>query len=304
MNGKNGQIEGHAFDVATLEEFDLDRLRQQAVAAGVDISQIGHQRQITERRQRATELAHTRRESRAAQWHETARQWAAALGDALVLFVTLFAKYLMPPIGIAGLWWVEIARTKTGIALFDPGRAGLMSTVLLSVYLSLLIVRADTAAKLGETSRYRWSLRSVFNSAAYLAGLRRLEQRTQLQSIDNVIRALVVLIVLLGTAGTMAEEMALWDGAWYHALADMATGADLLTMMTLISGALVSYLLLLALHYVVQMTYSQYAQIMPEDALSADFFDAHSDAQQAANRAEALYLMAAIQKQRGKKRGR
>jgi hypothetical protein len=213
-----------------------------------------------------------------------------------VLAVTLFAKYLMPPVGIVGLWWVEIERTQTGIALFDAPRAGTMSCVLLSVYLSMLVVRSNLAAQAGETETYRWSLRAAANSLLYLAGFQRLRQKTRLQAIDSVIRGLVVLVVMLGTSGTLAEELVVYQGAWYDALYNIATQSDLITMLTLVSGALVSYLLLVALEYVVQMTYAQYAQIMPEDATGADFFAAYSDAQQSADRAEALYLMAQIQK--------
>lgn len=301
MDEIKARSNGHSSLVAdvvgpTLEEFDLDRLRQQAIEAGVDTSQMGHQRQIADRRARAMELARQANTSRLRHWHEQMRGAVATVADFLVLAVTLFAKYLMPPVGIVGLWWVEIERTQTGIALFDAPRAGTMSCVLLSVYLSMLVVRSNLAAQAGETETYRWSLRAAANSLLYLAGFQRLRQKTRLQAIDSVIRGLVVLVVMLGTSGTLAEELVVYQGAWYDALYNIATQSDLITMLTLVSGALVSYLLLVALEYVVQMTYAQYAQIMPEDATGADFFAAYSDAQQSADRAEALYLMAQIQK--------
>lgn len=296
----NGHAPVSIDDLATLEEFDLDRLRQQAVEAGVDLSAMGHQGKIAERRQRAALLAHKQRQSRAAQWHETMQRWVATIADFMVLAVTLFAKYLMPPVGIVGLWYVEIQRTETGVRLFDAPRASWMSVVLMSVYLSMLVVRADMAARAGETTSYRWSLRALANGLWYWFGLRRLQQRSQLEVIDGVIRGLVALIVVLGTAGTLAQELAAFDGAWYRALWNIGAKSDLLTMLTLVSGAMVSYLLLVALHYVVQMTYAQFAQIMPEDAMSADFFAAYSDAQRAADEAEALYIMTAIQKRKSK----
>jgi len=156
-----------------------------------------------------------------------------------------------------------------------------------------------------EPNRQRavWSLRLAAASWAYKLGIgRKWEARYkgQYELLRGAIGFLAVMIVLLGTAGALHDEiveLSTEQGlSWHGALRKLAIESDLLTFINWLGGGALTVALLSSLHFVIVLTYDRYVQLMPDGG--TDFLSGGSagDYSTEMDRAEALYLMALIRR--------
>jgi hypothetical protein len=285
---------GHELEV----NLDLDVLRKRATDLGIDVFDGQRLNKVQRLRETAT------LNSRSNQAIETAgnflafKQTMAARTGKIVLRLNLFTGYLLPPVGVVGLWIVEIQRVYSGVKNWDAPSLFLllMSVVIVSVYISLLSIRARLA---DQNSEYHGSLGLVWRRLVYWVGIGKRWQpvpKTQINKLDEAIRWQGRLIILLGTVGALRGELAVYDVWWAEAIQQIVTESHLVPFFELAGGVITTWALLAALHFVIQLTYTQFEQILPE-VERADFFGISAAAftSPEADLAEALYWQSAIQ---------
>ena len=296
-NTDNGHIDEpfSSYDDPTLD--DLDAVRRAVIDAGVDLSKANYQNYIAAKRGKAREIALRDAPGQPPAWFYQLRSVIQSAGNAILLVVMLLLSYVALPVAILGLAYAEIQRVSLGVALFDPPRAGLMALVAVSSYLILLVVQAANRHNAPDTQRPLWSLRLWASQTAYTLGIRRqwvAQYQTEGQRLHKAIARLGWLIILLGTAGSLADELAATSGAWYEAIGNIVLHSDLMTFLALAGGISLTAGLLAALHFAVGLAYSKWMQIMPDGG--ADFLADSFDTSESEDRAELHYLLSLLQK--------
>lgn len=278
-------------------DLGLDELRQRVIDTGVDLSAVGHQRRIAERRAQAARLVHDQQPNRPPEWFQAFERFIIATGNTLVEALMLVLSYVMPPIAILGLTYAEIQRVALGVALFDSPRAMMLAVVMVASFVTLTVIRAGMVARQSDHARPVWSLRLWLSGVAYTLGVGRWKQRnrTDVQKLDTVIGRLGLLIVVLGTAGSMQSKLAVMPGTWWRGLIAIFTESTLIDFLAFMGGFLLTAALLSAVPYTVEYVYGRFSRLVPEGMLSVNPFDSCA-ADEAANRAEQLYLLALLEK--------
>lgn len=304
MNGNGHALEGlaehppappRAPDLTTDYTADLAAARAELAALGVDLSGVGHQQRISDRRRRARDLVRSTAPTRP-RWFVGLESLVVSVGNALVLGLMLVISYILPPVAVLGLAYAEIQRVGLGVALFDAPRADLMAVVAVSTYLALLVVQASRANRGEPTARTVWSARLWARRVLYTLGLSRdwkPRGQTTDQQLHTAITRIGWLIILLGTVGTLQTKLTTYPGAWHEAVRDIATGSDLVTALAIAGGCLLTAGLLAGLHFITGFTYDKYTALLPE---GADFFALSSDVATAEQRAELVYLRTLLEK--------
>jgi hypothetical protein len=284
-----------------LDLSDLDTLRRTAVDLGIDLSQPKHQNAIAGRRAKARDLAQVTAPNQPPRWFYALRSLITSTGNALTLAVMLVLSYIAPPVAILGLAYAEIQRVSLGVALFDAPRADLMAIVAVSSYLVLLVVQAQTTRQNPDQARPVWSLRLWLRQFGYVLGIGRYwtaQQRTRAQLLTTAISRLAGLIILLGTGGSLADELATAPGAWYAAIWHILSDSSLMTFLALAGGMTLTAGLLAAMHFTVELTHQKWTNLLPEG--HTDFLADSHDFSAVEDQAEALYLLSLIRKSQGK----
>jgi len=281
-----------------IADLDLDALRTEAIRAGYDLSKPQFQQQIAARRAKALELAERTAPNRPPEWFYKLRSGIQSFGNALLLGLMLILSYALLPVAIVGLFYAEIQRVSLGVALFDAPRADLMAVVAVSTYLILLVVRAGMVRQNPAQQRPIWSLRLWLGQIAYLLGLSRRwqpQQRTEIQLLDIAISRLGWLIILLGTAGSLKDELSGAPGAWYAAVWHILTESSLMVFLALVGGITLTAGLLAGLHYTVGLADQKWQRIIPDGG--NDFLAVGGrDGSGAADLAEIQFLQSLITK--------
>jgi hypothetical protein len=291
--GKNGQ-----HPVEDVFEVDLEELRQRAANLGIDVYDNQRQEKIRRVREIASRASQSNRAIQTAGDFLAFKQKMSARTGKIVLRLNLFTGYLLPPVGVVGLWIVEIQRVYSGVKNWDAPALFLllMSAVIVSVYISLLTIRARMQQ---DDSDYQGSLGLVWRRIVYWMGIGKRwtpVAKTQMNKLDDAIRWQGRLIILLGTVGALRGELAIYDVWWAEAIRQIITESHLVPFFELAGGVITTWALLAALHFVIQLTYTQFEEILPE-AERADFFGTSAAAYSApeADLAEAMYWQRAIQ---------
>lgn len=282
---------------ADMSNLDLAVLRQEAIRAGIDISATKYQTAIAGRRARARDLAAATAPNKPPQWFYMVRNFIQSFGNAILLGVMLILSYVALPVAILGLAYAEIQRVSLGVGLFDAPRAGLMAVVTVSTYLILLVVQAGMSAQRPGTARPVWSFRLFLGQVGYILGIsRRWEprQRTQDQLLGLAISRLGWLIILLGTAGSLKDELSNASGAWHTAISHIILDSDLITFLSLLGGVSLTAGLLAGLHFSVGLAFNQWQKLIPESG--ADFLAGSADYSAEQDEAERQFLLSLLQK--------
>lgn len=265
----------------------LNELREQATSLGIDISTEEHQTAIKERRTLATTIA------TGEQQFKTLDNWLTKAGNFLIHLSMLIAMTVLAPVAIYGLGFVEQQRVEAGVALFDPHNARIMSIVAIGIAILLLVVRARERLRgTGSVHKPRASLRITARKFKYFIGWGGKDAEWQIQyhqdidQLNRVIWITNILIIILGTAGSMADKMREVSGTWHVALHHIATESTLIDFFTYLGGFAYTAVLLGGLHYVINLNFQLYSQQKPE------VID-EQDRQQAID-AEMAYLRAQI----------
>lgn len=286
-----------------LDDLTLDELRQELVDLGMDYYAPARQDKIAAIRTQAKVKAVETNRGRVEKFYIWFRRIIQVMGHVILLAVTLVLSYVFLPVAVLGLGVAEYQRVKAGIKPFDPDRAGLMSAVAVTTYMLLLFIQAQKLHEDPNRQRAVWSLRLWASTLAYWIGWGRGWQaryKGQYEMLRGAIGFLAVMIVLLGTAGALHDEIAIWskpDGqAWHEAIRKLAVESDLQTFINWLGGGALTVALLSSLHFVIVLTYDRYVQLVPDG--SADFLSGGSAGDYSAemDRAEALYLMALIRR--------
>lgn len=277
---------------------DLNTLRTRAIASGVDVSAKAEI--IARRRREAAAASREAGGQRQGVYYWTERIIVEA-GNVLVLLLMLVLSNIMPPVAILGVAWAEYARVADGISLFYPQQAGLMALVAVATYLSLLVVQAKMRHEAhGHTNEARLSLRLIWQQVRYFVGWAddwQQVDRTPLQRLGGTLQLVgLVVIVALGTLGSMAAKAGELESVWHEALREIAEESTLVDFGSYIAGALYGLVLLFALHWLVSHQYERFAAIRPDMA--------GDDGSAAADQAEADYLTYLIERQEAKARAK
>jgi len=282
-------------DLVTDYTAELEAARAELAALGIDLSGVGHQQRISDRKRRARDLVRSTAPPRP-KWFMGLEALVVSVGNALVLGLMLVISYVLPPVAVLGLAYAEIQRVGLGVALFDPPRSSLMAVVSVSTYLALLVVQASRHARAEQAPRPIWSARLMARRVGYMLGIGRAWKprgETSDQQLHAAITRLGWLIIALGTAGTLQTKLATYSGAWHEALRDIVTGSDLVTALAIAGGCLLTAGLLAGLHFVTDFVYLKYTNLLPD---SVDFSTLSSDAAAAEQRAELVYLRTMIER--------
>lgn len=286
-----------AVDMADL---DLDQLRAEAIRQGIDLSQPRVQQAIAGRRAKARDLALASAPNQPSKYFIMLRDGIMFIGNGLLLALMLLLSYALLPVAIVGLFYAEVQRVSLGVALFDPPRAILMATVSVSTYLILLVVQAGQLRRNPDQARPIWSLRLWWQQIRYMLGLSRrwkAQQHTQQQLLGIAISRLGTLIILLGTAGSLEQELSGAEGAWYEAIWHILAGSSLMVFLSLLGGITLTAGLLAGLDYSVRLAFSKWIALIPET--NADFLsESSADSSRVEDQAETLFLKALIEKSR------
>lgn len=294
-----------------LQTLDLDELRAEAARQGVNLTTSHEQEKIHGLRTGAAQraAADARREAQDAEQDRTWQEKAAAglnwLGDFITLLLIQAISAVLLPLGILGLAYAEIQRVRAGIAVFEPVYAGTLAVVVIAMYLVLLVVRAhlETVSS-GSTAKTVGSLRLVWRGLLYRVGVgvdgRKWEARkqTRVQQAQGAARVGFGVVMLLGTMGSMQDEIARIGGNWIDAIYQVITGASLSEAATYAGGVGLTFALLTATHWAVSYAYEQFARIRPEVVRNENTTQQRTAA--AADDAERLYLITKIEKKRTK----
>lgn len=301
---------GHSYLIADaygpeMEDIDLDALRQEMVENGLDYYSPSRQTKIAAIRSEAKAQALAARRGRIEKVYSSIRAMVQFVGQTVLLLVTLVISYLLLPVAVLGLGYAEYQRVAAGVQQFDPPRAGLMSAVAVSTYLLLLFIQAQMLHAKPDYQQPVWSLRITARRMRYWLGLGQWQEQYKgtFELLRGAIGFLAGMIILLGTAGALHEEIAVYDGggAWHDALLEILTASDLPTFLNLVGGVMLTAALLAGLHFVVMLTYQRYVQLVPDGAL--DFFEGSADYAAEMDRAEALYLMGQLMKAKQRQQG-
>lgn len=260
---------------------DLQNLRTEARALGIDLSSAKHANAITSRRTRAQQQA---AEASIPQLERTAIE----IGNFLTTTLILLLRNVAPPFAILFLVVVEINRVHAGIRLFDPSNAWLMSIVAVITYAILTTVKSHlTYKEFGTLEKPRPSLALYAQQVAYFCGFGRNWQKqytTPLARLEGALWWLGAVIVLLGTLGSMENKLLTVEGTWSQGIASIATRSTLAEAMTYLGGFSFTLALLVALPWVIGYVYTQFAAQRPTQLETGE----------AADEAEVEYLRAQI----------
>lgn len=280
-----------------MRALDLDTLRQEAIRQGIDISQPKVQQAIAARRAKARDLAIASAPNQPSKYFYKLRNGITFVGNALLLILMLLLSYALLPVSILGLAYAEVQRVSLGVALFDAPRANLMAIVAVSSYLILLVVQASANRTNPDQARPVFSFRLLLSDLAYLFGIARKwtpKNRSKQQLLGIAISRLGWLIIVLGTAGSLKDELSGSRGSWYQAIEDIMLHSDLLTFLALVGGVSLTAGLLAALHFSTELAYGQWQKLIPESG--ADFLGESVNYSDAADLAEWQFLMSILEK--------
>lgn len=280
---------------------ELEGLKEQARALGIDLGQERHQAEIASRAARARAGVVTQVDQaggRTAGLYAAVESAITAIGDTLVLVLMLLLSNVALPVGIVGLAFVEIARVGDGIALFDPHNAPLMAIVAVSVYMLLLVIKSHLQMiESGNLDKERFSLRIAGRRLLYVLGIGRAWTASRIPAIERLesaIGAVGWVIIILGTLGSMRGMLAGAPGAWHVALLAIATDSTLTEFVSYIGGFVFTAALLAATHWAVGYAYERYSRLRPETSISTIAADS------AAAIAEADYIKLLISREASK----
>lgn len=281
------------------DDYDILEVRAMARDAGLDLSLPSVQKTIQARRRRAQDLA----PPEPPRIYTTIQNTIAAVGNLLTTAIMLLIAHMILPLSVLGLAYAEMARVSDGISMFDPARADILAIVAVIFYLGLLVVYSDKVAG-QEIQRDKWSLRLSLRKLKYTFspfGKFRAQHITTLDLLEKSILWLERLIILLGTTGSLQNEInvANEEGdpvAWYVALSKLITESELPVFLSLLGGLVLTAGLLFGLRFVIDYLWRSFRSLLPEN--TGGFFTESSADSVAADMAEMEYLLARIRKQK------
>lgn len=299
---EKARTNGHSHNVAdaygpefSLDDMTLDELMALGVSEGIDWSQTGHQNRMAKAKTTARSHA-PQMPPRGVRIIQGVILW---LGNMTLMAVMFLAANVILPLGMVALPYAEQARVQTGIAMFDPANAGMLSTIVVVFMLGLLFVQAHKGT---HTSHAKPSARIVGRDILYALGIGKNWKRQTVSEEDMLNSAIVWnnrLIIFLGTVGALQDEIALHAAGkpWLDGLRAVLGQSDLNTMFALFGAAVVTASLLYGMRFVVGYNYQRFTALME----TADFLSgSSSDAIEAEREAMRQYVLAQIVKRRMK----
>lgn len=282
---------GHDY---ALDDMSLEELQAIGTTEGIDWSQTGHQNRLAKARHTARK--HTpQKPPVGVQAVQTVILW---VGNMTLMAIMFLAANVVLPLGMVALPYAEQARVQTGIAMFDPANARMLSVIVVVFMLGLLFVQAHRG---NETKHTKFSLRILRRDIEYMLGVGKNWRKQTITSDDMLSSAIVWnnrLIVFLGTIGALQDEIALHAAGkpWIQGARAVAMQSDLNTMFALFGAAVVTASLLYGMRFVVGYNYGRFMALME----TADFFSNGSASAQAEREAMRQYVMAQVVKNRMK----
>ena len=177
-----------------------------------------------------------------------------------IAFLMAFLGFALLPVAVLMLAYAEILRISNGVMLFDPHRASLMAFIVVAVYLILQTVRASLIYKTyGTMERPKWSARHSFRAISYKVGIGRnwSEQHTDsLERLESTSKIVAIVIILLGTLGSMEGRLNELSGYWYEAVAEILLRSTITDFITYIGGFAVTAALLRGMDWIIPYAYS------------------------------------------------
>ncbi len=283
-NGKFNDTYSPFDDVSLASDYTLAELREMAREQEIDVSLPSIQRAIAKRHSEANR-ANPPSPPKAVVMFNNAM---LAIGHAIVLLFMLVISNIALPLSIGLLAYGEQQRVSAGIGMFDPARANLLSTVVIIFYVGLLVVYSDKVGQ-QEITRDKFSLRLLARKLRYFVGIGRFQREkiTTLDLLQQSLKLCGVLIIVLGTAGSLQEEIAV-SGTWRTAIVSLFWESDMLTFISLIGGLFLTAGLLFGLRFIVDFEWQRFKSILPE---GESFFMQSGELSPAAEQAEKEYLL-------------
>lgn len=279
------------------EEHTVEMARMKATRLGIDPTNERISQQIAAKRSAARLEAQQTiaPPTRFDNFSEVMDKGLTATGQLITMALYLVIARIGLPVSIIPLWVAEMQRVNSGIALFDAERSSLLSITAVSAYMVLRIVRASKAHGSVDGEDYVFSLRQWWRGFCYTMGWQRAwkpKNRTELQRLDRSIMVLGWLIILLGTVGSMQNEMTVSLGDINRAYFEARSLAWLLSM---IGGLVLTAGLLSATHWLTGYLHGVYVQIRGDETEA--FFTYRSSERviiAAEDQAEMIYLQSLI----------
>lgn len=271
-----------------LDDMDNDELLAYGRSIGVNWSTKQHQGGMA--RARATAQKHAPQEPpRLAQWLQSV---IIGAGNLSLLAIMFTIQAIVLPFSVVALPIAERARVRSGIAMFDPDNALMMSTILVIFMVGLLFVQVKRG---GKAKHVKPSLRLLRDEVFYFCGLGKRWKRQTITEDDMLQGAIAWtnrLVVLLGTVGTLQDEIALHAAGkpWLAGLQAVATQSDFNTLLSMIGALVLTATLLFGNRYVVAYNYHNFVALRD----SVAFFGHGSAAMEAAENAEREYILTQI----------
>lgn len=179
----------------------------------------------------------------------------------LITLLVASLSSLLIPIALILLGRVEVFRVADGVRLVDPARASIIALSLVAMYFLLQVVRSSLLLDEFQTmERPKHSLRHDWRSLWYFMGLWGWQEKhtTPLQSLEKAKNSVAVVIIVLGTLGSMHTKIATLEGRWYEALWSILSESSLLDFLTYLGGFAITAALLSALDWLIPYTFSEH----------------------------------------------
>lgn len=220
------------------------------------------------------------------------------------------------PISIVLLFIAEFTAVSIGIKTFfsetlsgsNIYAADLLAITTVVVYFCLVWYRATLSRTIQHRDKYKISLGFIGKSIGYFLGRTtqdgvawapELKEENDLNKVDKSISVLVWLIVILGVLGRLDTQIASYDNyTWYESVIEIISQSSLMEILELVGGALISFALLVATHFVLHYINDVYTKAVGVEEVN--FFDP-SVSLAAEQEAEALLLRHKLQQIRQKK---
>lgn len=237
----------------------LDRARGEAAVRGINL-QKGKRGETLRAARLAAEKAAEQQQG-ADFVRSKAQRSIKQAGLTVALILVNMILHVAPPLMLIGLAVMEQQRVSQGIAMFDPARAELMAWVTVMGYISLVGVRAHLVQTRGlREFNERPTLRRIVVRFLYWLGIyRKSEVVSEGEKLASVLFLSNVVVVLLGAAGSLSDDISAGGLAWYDGLVVQLTGT-MDQVLALVGGASVTLILLRMTHYIVDYTYEKYVE--------------------------------------------
>lgn len=263
---------------------DISELKMMLGDDGVDLSDPKVTEALAERLDpvRVRQEAEKRKKRARPKYFDKIRNFALTSRDAIALFMNFLLMALLPFVGMILLFVSEFLSVGLGISTFlSHGIENVVAWVLAFTVVAFFFALEMRYAALlyqyrDEDVAYRFSLAMLWRRLKYFFNLNSdLEIKKdghQLRETRMTARWTMVLIVLMGVLGRLADELNEYhDSAWYEGFLKVVVESNPEQFLEYLGGALVAYVLLLGTRFLIHMNYEHWVRIGGNDDES--FFD-------------------------------